>query len=133
MLADGGSPEIRVRKGVKCIRGSAAERWREKRAIHARRCGAQQYLTAGEESPDNLETRVTGQGCCHGIHLLSGRERFGVEERRHVGRGEAGQLGRTRERVGGGIADSRHMPNILSEFRNIRQMPLLLGGPGSRN
>ena len=63
---------------------------------------------------------------------LCGGERLGVKERRHAGRGEAGKPRRTRECVGGSVVDSRHMSNILSELRDVRQMPLLSGGPGSR-
>ena len=74
-------------------------------------------MAAGKESLDDLETRVTGQCCCRGTRLLSGGECFGVEERRLVGEGEAGQLRMTRECVGGCVVDSRHMANILSEFQ----------------
>ena len=49
---------------MKCIKGSAAEQQRKKRAFYAHRHRAQQYSTAGKESPDDLETGVTGQ--CHG-------------------------------------------------------------------
>ena len=56
-----------------------------------------------------------------------------MEESRHAGGSKAGQLRRTRESVGSGVVYSRHVLNILSELRDVRQMPLLLGGPGSRN
>ena len=127
-----GAPNTRVRKCVKCIKGLAAKRRRKNWAIHACRHRAQEYSTAGEESLDDLEARVTGQ--CHrcGTCCLCGGERLGVEERQHAGGGEAGKLRRRRESVGGGIVDSRHVSNILSEPRDVRQMSLLSGGPGSR-
>ena len=64
-----GAPNTRVRKGVKCIKGLAVE----------------EYATAGEESLDDLFARVSGQ-CRRCGKCLS------VEERRHVGRGEARKL-----------------------------------------
>ena len=84
-----GAPNTRVRKGVKFIKGLAAELWRKKLAIYACRSRAEEYTTAGEESLDNLEARVSGQ-CRHcGTCRLYGGERLGVEEKQHVGRGEA--------------------------------------------
>ena len=64
-------------------------------------------MAAGEESLDDLEARVSGQ--CHRCRTrrLCGEERRG---------GKAGKLRRTRERVGGGVVNSRDMSNILSEL-----------------
>ena len=59
MLADGGSPEIRVRKGMKCIKGLAAELRRKKWSIHTGRSGAEENMTSGEESLDDLEGGVS--------------------------------------------------------------------------
>ena len=103
----------------------------EKMAIHACRRRAQEYSSACEVSLDDLEVGLTGQ--CHrcGTRRLCGGEHLVVEERPHAGRGKAGKLRRMRESDGGGVVDSRHMSNNLSELRDVTQMPQL-GGPRSR-
>ena len=120
-------------EGVKCIQGTAVERRREKRAIHARRGGAQQHTADGEESLDDLETRVDRQCRCRGTRLLSCGECVGIEERWHVSGGRAVLMWGSRERVGGSVVDPRHMSNVLREFGDEGQMLLLSGRPGSRN
>ena len=90
-------------------------------------------MAADEESPDDLETRVDRQCRCRGTRRLSGGECIRVEERQHVGGGEAGQLWGSRERIGGSVINPRHMSNVLREFGDEGQMPLLSGRPGSRN
>ena len=110
----GREPDTRMRKGVKRIKGSAAELRRKKWSIHAGRSEAEENMTDGEGYLDDLETGVSGQ--CHrcGTCRLRGGECLGVEERRHVGWGEARKLRRKRERVSGGVVNSRDVSNILS-------------------
>ena len=85
--------DTRLRKGMKCIKGPAAEvRWK-KWSIHAGLSGAEENMAAGEESPDDLEARISCRRCR--TRQLHGGERLGVEERRHVGGGKARKLRRT--------------------------------------
>ena len=56
-----GAPNTRVRKGMKCIKGPEAERQRKKWSIHASRSGAEENVTFGEESLDDLDAGVSGQ------------------------------------------------------------------------
>ena len=46
--------------------------------------------------------------------------------------GKAQKLRRTRESVSSGVVNSSNLSNILSELRNVCQMPLLSGRLGSR-
>ena len=89
-------------------------------------------MTAGEESLDDLEVRVSGQCRRCGTHRLCSGEHLGVEERRLVGGGKARKLRRTRESIDSGVVNYRNVLNILSELRYVCHMPLLLGGPWSR-
>ena len=81
---------------MKCIKGRVAELRRKKWSIHAGRSGAEENMTAGEESLDDLEAGVSGQSRCCGKCRLRGEECLGVEERQHIGKGEARKLRRTR-------------------------------------
>ena len=94
---------------MKCIKGRVAELRRKKWSIHAGRSGAEENMTAGEESLDDLEAGVSGQSRCCGTCRLRGGECLGVEERQHIGKGEARKLRRTRETVCGSIVNSRNM------------------------
>ena len=46
-----------------------------------------------------------------------------------AGRRGLGMKAEEDERVSGGIVNSRNVLNIFSELRDVRQMPLLSGGP----
>ena len=61
-----GAPNTRLRKDMKCIKCLAAELLRKKWAIHACRIGAEEYVTAGEESVDHTLLEFSGRcqpGC----------------------------------------------------------------------